>query len=84
MRYVAIPVKGHDIHAAHADALAPILADPSAGPVLMHCKSGTRATMAWTVWLARHAGLPADDAIRYGERAGLSGEPKSAVEKLLR
>lgn len=84
LRYVAIPVKGHGIDASHADALDPVLSDAGAGPALLHCRSGTRATMAWTVWLARHGGLSPDDAIVYGERAGLSGEAKAAAEKALR
>jgi uncharacterized protein (TIGR01244 family) len=84
MRYVAIPVKGKDVQLSDADLLAPVLADPAAGPVLMHCRSGARATAVWTLWLARHGGLSADEAIRYGERAGLAGESKAAVEKLLR
>lgn len=84
LRYVAIPVKGRAVEPAHADALAEVLADPAAGPVLMHCRSGTRAAMVWTVWLARHGGLTAEDALRYGERAGLSGETKAAAEKALR
>jgi uncharacterized protein (TIGR01244 family) len=84
MRYVAIPVKGHGVTASDADTLDAVLTDATAGPVLMHCKSGTRATMTWTVWLARHGGLTPEAALVYGERAGLSGEPKAAVEKVIR
>ena len=90
MRYVAIPVSGLDIRAEHADALAAVLRDPSAssvslrGPVLMHCKSGTRAKMAWVVWLGRDGGLPVQQALAAGERAGLSGDPLAAAAKALR
>jgi uncharacterized protein (TIGR01244 family) len=84
LRYVSIPVKGHEVEASQADRLDAVLSDASAGPVLLHCRSGKRATMVWTVWLARREGLPAEDALRYGARAGLSGEAKDAVEKVLR
>ncbi|MCG3132924.1 MAG: hypothetical protein HMLKMBBP_00008 [Planctomycetes bacterium] len=79
MRYVAIPVAGTGIQPSHADLLAPVLADPSAGPVLMHCRSGTRAKQAWTVWLARHGGETPESAVRRGEAAGLSGDALEAA-----
>lgn len=84
MRYVSIPVSGHGFDASQADALDAVLADPSAGPVLMHCKSGVRAKAVWTIWLAKHGGLTPDHALAEGDRAGLSGDAKAAVEKIVR
>lgn len=84
MRYVAIPVQGHGATAEHAAALDAVLGASDSGPVLMHCRSGTRATMVWTLWLAKHGGLGADEALARGESAGLSGDARAAVEKVIR
>lgn len=88
MRYVAIPVSGLDATAAHADALALVftdgLADGAAGPVLMHCRSGMRAKLVWTLWLARQGGLSPEAALEQGRRAGLSGDAAAAAERLLK
>lgn len=88
MRYVAIPVSGIDATTDHADALAPILADGAAdgtaGPILMHCRSGTRAKLVWTLWLARQGGLSPQAALEQGRRAGLSGDAAGAAERLLK
>ena len=84
LRYVEIPVKGHAVEPAHADSLATVLSDPSAGPVLLHCRSGKRAKLVWTVWLARYGGMTPEEALRYGERAGLDSEARAAAEKAIR
>lgn len=84
MRYVAIPVSGFDASLADADALAPVLADGAAGPVLMHCRSGMRAKLVWTLWLARQGGLSPEAALEQGRRAGLSGDAAATAERLLR
>ncbi len=84
MRYVAIPVSGIDATMDHADALAPVLAEGAAGPVLMHCRSGTRAKLVWTLWLARQGGLSPQAALEQGRRAGLSGDAAAAAERLLK
>lgn len=84
MRYVAIPVKGHGVEAAHADALDAVLADPSAQPCLMHCRSGTRAKAVWAIWLVRHGGATPDQALERAAHVGLSGDARTAVEKVIR
>jgi uncharacterized protein (TIGR01244 family) len=84
LRYVEIPVKGTEVGSAQAASLDAVLSDPAAGPALLHCRKGVRATMVWTVWLGRHGGLTPEAALVYGERAGLSGEALAAAEKALR
>ena len=84
MRYVSIPVSGHGFEASHAAALDAVLADASSGPVLMHCKSGVRAKGVWAIWLAKFGGRTPDQALEEADRAGLSGDAKAAVEKIVR
>lgn len=42
-------------------------------PMLLHCGSGNRVAGLWAVWLAEHQGLAADEALRLGEKAGMTG-----------
>ena len=84
MRYVNIPVTGHNFDTAQADALDAVLSDPASGACLMHCRSGTRAKAVWTIWLVRHDGKTADQALAEADRVGLSGEARAAVEKVIR
>ena len=55
MRYVAIPVADRNILSEHVAQLDPVLRDASAGPILLHCKSGARAKLAWDAWVAGEA-----------------------------
>ena len=71
MRYVTIPV-------ANAEAITPdaarqleqVLHDAN-GPVLLHCASGNRAGALLAVAAAQQEGMPADQAIELGRRAGM-------------
>lgn len=42
-------------------------------PMLLHCGSGNRVAGLWAVWLAEHQGVAPDEALRLGEKAGMTG-----------
>ncbi|MBS0199963.1 MAG: tyrosine-protein phosphatase [Proteobacteria bacterium] len=71
MRYVTIPV-------ANAKAITPDAARQlegalrdAQGPVLLHCASGNRAGGLLAVAAAQQEGMPSDQAIELGRRAGM-------------
>ncbi|MBS0215972.1 MAG: protein tyrosine phosphatase family protein [Proteobacteria bacterium] len=71
MRYVTIPV-------ANAEAITPEAARQlegvlreAQGPVLLHCASGNRAGGLLAVTAAQQEGMPADQAVQLGRRAGM-------------
>lgn len=70
MRYVSIPITPPTFDAPDADRLKEVLTE-TPGPVLIHCKSSNRVGALWALYLARHRGVAVDDAIRYGQSAGL-------------
>jgi uncharacterized protein (TIGR01244 family) len=41
-------------------------------PMLLHCGSGNRVAGLWAVWLVEHGGVTPDEALRLGEKAGMT------------
>ena len=80
MAYVALPVAGKDeVTPARADALQALL-DRHGDGVLVHCASGNRAGALLALAAAR-SGMPADDALAFGRKAGLTSlEPVVAAQ----
>jgi len=62
--YVSIPVGGddHPFTPAAVEQFAAAL-DGIDGKVLLHCRSGNRASHLWAAWMVRHRGLSVPDAI---------------------
>lgn len=80
LHYVEIPVRGTDVRPEHAKELAAVLAGAD-GPVLLHCRSGGRASGVWTLFLANERGVEADAALLAGERAGMKPDVRAVVER---
>lgn len=73
MRFHHIPVAGTaDLDRDRAAALAEILEDPSAQPVLVHCASGNRVGALVAIHAALLRGVSIDEALELGRRAGLT------------
>jgi uncharacterized protein (TIGR01244 family) len=81
LEYVHLPIGGddHPWRTEVVDELARVL-ERHRGPVLLHCTVAWRASYVWTAYLARHGGLPLDEALARGRAIGLGPDP---LEKLL-
>lgn len=73
LRYVSLPVTAATLKREDVEALAKLLGDAEAGPVLLHCSTGNRAGGLWAL-LEAAKGVPIEDAIAAGKRAGLKSE----------
>ncbi len=67
--YVAVPYQGRP-DAATVARLAEVLRQAD-GPVLAHCKSGTRSSYGWALAMAANGQMTPDQIIAAGQRAGL-------------
>jgi uncharacterized protein (TIGR01244 family) len=83
LRYVWVPMTADTFSAADVDAVAKVLADPGAGPILLHCSSANRVGGVWTVLEARK-GRPLEEAEAEGRAVGLAGQAMiDAVRRVL-
>lgn len=72
LTYIAIPYQGRpnlDQVTAYAAALK-----AAQGPVIAHCKSGTRSSYGWALAMA-HNGMPVDGIIEAAAKAGKDVAP---------
>jgi uncharacterized protein (TIGR01244 family) len=84
LRWVNVPVSPGTFTKKDVEAVAKILDDPSAGPVLLYCGSANRVGGVWAVYHAMNGKIPGD-ALAEGRKAGLkSPQMIEAVEKVLR
>jgi uncharacterized protein (TIGR01244 family) len=82
LRYVWVPVTPATLSAKDVDAVAAVLDDPAAGPVLLHCTVAGRAGGLYAAVLARK-GKSLDEAEAEGVKAGLySDAMKQAVRRV--
>ncbi|MEN8008182.1 MAG: protein tyrosine phosphatase family protein [Candidatus Krumholzibacteriota bacterium] len=79
--YVWIPLGGkdHPYTPAAVDTFAAAL-ERHPGPVLLHCRSASRASHLWAAYLVRHRGWDVSEAYARGEAIGIG---RSAFSKLL-
>ncbi len=83
LRYVSVPMSAATFKLEDAETVGRILADQTAGPVLLHCASSNRVGGVLAVLEAK-AGKPVDDAIAAGQKAGLKSETMiEAVKRVL-
>jgi uncharacterized protein (TIGR01244 family) len=83
LRYVNVPVTPATFSEADVDAVAKVLDDPAAGPVLLHCSSSNRVGGVIAVLEARRGGT-LEQALAAGHAAGLhSPDMESAVRRVL-
>jgi uncharacterized protein (TIGR01244 family) len=72
LRYVAVPISPATFSLADVEAVAKVLNDPAAAPVLLHCASANRVGAVWAVLLVQQ-GRSAEDAESAGQEVGLTG-----------
>jgi uncharacterized protein (TIGR01244 family) len=70
LRYVWVPVTPDSLTLADVEKVTAVLADPQAGPVLLHCHSSNRVGGVLAV-LAASQGKTLDQAEAEGRKAGL-------------
>ena len=71
LRYVAVPISPATFSAADVAAVAKVLKDPAAAPVLLHCASANRVGAVWAVMQVQQ-GLPLEEAEAAGQVIGLT------------
>ncbi len=81
MEYVNVPIGGSDHPYAPAalERFADVLGRVR-GPVLLHCRTGVRASTVWVAYLVRYGGLDLDAAVARGRAIALPPDP---IELLL-
>lgn len=82
MRYVNLPVTKGAPSEEVIKGIEAVLADPDAGPVLIHCGSGNRVGTAWAIYRAK-TGVPLDIAIEEGRTIGMRDSREEQVRALL-
>jgi uncharacterized protein (TIGR01244 family) len=83
LRYVNVPFTLETFSLADVEAVEKVLADPSAGPVLLHCHSSNRVGAVWAAIQARQ-GRGFDEALAAGREAGLrSASMIAALRRVL-
>jgi uncharacterized protein (TIGR01244 family) len=73
LRYVSVPVTAASLSVADVKAVAGVLGDPKAAPVLMHCASSNRVGAVYGA-VQRLEGKTAAEAEAAARQAGLSSE----------
>jgi uncharacterized protein (TIGR01244 family) len=82
LRYVWVPLTPASLSVKDVDAVAAVLADSAAEPVLLHCAAANRAGGLWAAVLARR-GKSLAEAEAEGVKAGLSSASmKEAVRRV--
>ena len=63
MNYVHVPVNMSELTSATVDQFSVALAD-NPGPILAHCKSGTRSCVLWTMATAKQNIMPLEELMQ--------------------
>lgn len=83
LTYVWVPISPATFSLEDVKAVAKVLDDPAAAPVLLHCSSANRVGAVWTV-LETQKGKTLEAAQAEGETIGLSSPAmKEAVRRVL-
>lgn len=72
LRYVSVPISAPTFSAADVDAVAKVLGDADAKPVLLHCASASRVGAVWGVLQVRQ-GRTVEEAEAAARAIGLTG-----------
>jgi uncharacterized protein (TIGR01244 family) len=79
LQYTEIPMGGADgVSSDIVDRLAEVLRDAE-GPVVLHCRTGSRAAHAYAAYLQSEGEAHADDLANFGFPGGLSADTLSAL-----
>ena len=82
LRYVNIPVTSVIPSDGQIEEFQRVVEDPANFPILVHCASGNRVGVMWTLYRAQR-GAPVATALEEGRRIGMRGERETAVLKRL-
>ena len=76
MEYVVIPIGGAEYPYSPqvVERFARVL-ERRPGPVLLHCRTGGRASYLWTAYLVRYGGFSPDAALARGQVCGIGPDP---------
>jgi uncharacterized protein (TIGR01244 family) len=84
MQYAHLPIASADSLTAEAvDELAAHIAQVRSGKLLIHCGSGNRVGALLALYVHRYHGASIEEAIAYGQRAGLTGLEPTVRQLLL-
>ena len=84
LRYVSVPISSGDFSSADVDAVARVLDDDAAAPVLLHCASSNRVGGVLAVIEARR-GESIEDALSFGQHVGLKSDSMiEAVKRVIK
>jgi len=72
LRYVSVPISPATFSMGDAEAVAKVLNDPAAKPILLHCSSANRVGAVWAVLEVR-GGRTLEQAEAAAREIGLSG-----------
>ncbi|WP_181707239.1 TIGR01244 family sulfur transferase [Chthonobacter rhizosphaerae] len=78
LAYVHLPFTGADASPDQVKALADILNDPAAGPVLAFCRSGTRSSVLYSA-AAVSLGAPIGEVIADAAKGGYDLSPYAPI-----
>ncbi|MFC7331697.1 TIGR01244 family sulfur transferase [Rhodocista pekingensis] len=78
LAYAYVPVDARTMGPAVVDAFARALAEVE-GPVLLHCRTGTRSTHLWAMAATRDGRFTPDEVTARAARAGYDLEPLRPV-----
>ncbi|WP_119677745.1 TIGR01244 family sulfur transferase [Indioceanicola profundi] len=82
LAYVYIPVNAQTMGPAVAEEFGRAV-EANEGPILAHCRSGTRSTHLWAMAEARKGDKPVEDIIGRASSAGYDLEPlRPALQRL--
>jgi len=73
LRYLSVPISPASFGAADVEAVAKVLKDKDAAPVLLHCSSANRVGAVWMVMQVQE-GRSLEEAEAAGKEIGLSSE----------
>jgi uncharacterized protein (TIGR01244 family) len=82
LRYVSVPITPASFSLADVEAVERALADPTSGPVLLHCASSNRVGAVWAVIQSRK-GRSLADAEAAGREAGMQPSMHAALHRVL-
>jgi len=84
IRFVSVPITPGSFTFTDAKAVAAVLDDPKAGPVLLYCHSSNRVGGVWAVYQVMKGRTP-EDALAEGKKVGLkSPQMIEAVQRVLK
>jgi uncharacterized protein (TIGR01244 family) len=82
LRYVNVPITPDTFSLDSVKAVEAVLADPKAGPVLLHCASSNRVGAVWAAVQVRK-GMPLAQALDEGRAAGLKPTMEGPLLRVL-